>query len=47
MDNYKTIIEESEKAVVDHDEEAGRFTGLLDDQQRVCDQEQTSYDAGT
>ena len=47
MDNYRTIIAESEQAVIDHDGEAGRFTSLLDQQQRVCDEEQTSYDNST
>ena len=47
MDNYRTIIAESEQAVIDHDEEAGRFTSLLDQQQRVCDEEQVSYDNST
>ena len=45
MENFRQIIAESEQAVIDHDEEAGRFAGLLDNQQRVCDEEQVSYDA--
>jgi hypothetical protein len=47
MDNYRQIITESEDAAKDHDEEAGRFAALLDNQKRVCDEEQVSYDAAT
>ena len=47
MDNFRQIIEESEQAVSDHNDEAGRFAILLDNQNRVCEEEQTSYDAAT
>jgi len=47
MGNYRQIIGESEQAVKDHTAEADRFAILLDTQQRVCDEEQVSYDAAT
>ena len=47
MGNYRQIISESEQAVIDHTAEADRFTILLDNQQRVCDEEQVSYDSAT
>ena len=47
MDNFRQIISESQQAVIDHTAEADRFAILLDNQQRVCDEEQVSYDAAT
>jgi len=47
MDNFRQIISESEQAVIDHNEEADRFAVLLDNQNRVCNEEQTAYDAAT